>query len=179
MRRITLLTLPLLLAGCGDKILGAKTVVSFVTLGVETARNAVNTVVKAKKAECTAKAKGDVEVYKTCFAPTQKMVDATGKLWPQLDRALALASSAIKAYEQKTTGQSVDYLTPIKHGVCLLTKLAEWLPAKYRSKIDRWLVLAGAFTCVPVKTSLQVDPQRAKMLLSQLKSLLIELGAKS
>jgi hypothetical protein len=75
------------------------------------------------------------------------MLDTADKLWPQLEELQALAAAAIKADEQKKAGQTIDYVTPIKKGVCLLTKLTTWLPEKYRKKIMVWLQLVSAYAC--------------------------------
>jgi hypothetical protein len=120
---------------------------AFVSIGVQTAKTAVAAVASQMKAECLKKGVEGSEAFKACYAKTQEMLDTADKLWPQLEELQALAAAAIKADEQKKAGQTIDYVTPIKKGVCLLTKLTTWLPEKYRKKIMVWLQLVSAYAC--------------------------------
>lgn len=178
MKKLALLAViaSLLSVNCGDKILTAKTAVSFVAIGVQTARSAVEVVVAKKRAECLKLGAETANAFKKCFAETETLLINTNILWVQLDQALLMATAAIKAAEQKQSGQAVDYATPIKTAVCLLTKLALWLPAEYQAKIRQWLSLASAYTCNTPVSNLPIEHQRE--LVARLRVLLLRLGAR-
>jgi hypothetical protein len=101
------------------------------------------------------------------------MLDATNKLKPQLDEALKLATNAIKAAE---SGKTADLVAPIKNGVCLLTKLATWLPMSFRQKIELYIALVGTYACSDPTAS--TTKAATIQDLRRLQALLIEIGAK-
>jgi hypothetical protein len=158
-----------LITGCGDKLLAAKTTVTFISLGVQTARQAVATAAKAKRTECLKLGDETTEAFKKCYADTQKMLAATDKLWPQLDQALATATAAINA--------NGNYVPLIKASACLLVKLTTWIPDKYKAKVEQWIKLVGALTCDG--NARVIDPVRQRLLLVKLRALLLELGARA
>lgn len=159
-------------AGCADKLLAAKTAVGFISIGVETARSIVKEVAATKRAECNKQCAGKTgddlkQCESACFGKTQKMLDATDKLWPQLAKTFDLIAAALK--------ENRDATELIKKSVCLAADLAGWIPDKYRKKIDRWLALASAFTCD--KGSVRVPIEEQRRIAAALRVLLIELGA--
>lgn len=175
MKRIILVViLSLVFVGCLDKLQAAKTTVAVLQIGLQSLDSIVVKIAQDKKTECLKLGNESSEAFKQCYKKTADMVEAVSKLRPQLEEALSLASAAIKAKEQKDSGQSVDYITPIKKGVCLLTKLSTWLPEKYRKKIETFLALASNYACSdPV--SIQTTRNHQRYVLKQMKTVLSEL----
>ena len=163
--------------GCADKVLTAKTVLTGLTLGFQTAKSVVRTIADTKRIECAKLGAVGTPGFDKCFAKTRKMVEATDKIWPQADQLLVTGAGAIRAYEQKVEGETVDFVTPLKQGVCLLTKLSTWLPEKYRKKIEVFLALAASYTCDAPSTRID-SPERQKRLMIAMVSLLRDLGAR-
>lgn len=178
MRKITLLLALILMLGftsCVDKIQAAKTTLAFVSLAVQTGETGFSVWAQAKKKECLKLGAEGSEAFAKCYATTAKAVEIVDKLKPQIAEAIALSAAAIKAAEQKQSGQAADYVTPIKKTVCLATKLATWLPTDWKKKMEAFLALAAAYACDnPSATRLTVIDlyvlQQARALLHQLNS---------
>jgi hypothetical protein len=140
------------LSSCiGDKYLRAKTTISFVSIGVDTAKSVIDQMVTIKTQECLSKAckneqctENDQVVFDQCFSQTKKMIEATDILFPQLKLALKVSAEAVKVAEK---GGEASFTPLIRNSVCLLTKLLNWVPDKYRSKIQLWLDLATQYSC--------------------------------
>ncbi len=163
--------------GCGDKVLTAKTVLTGLTLGFQTAKSVVRTIADTKRIECAKLGAVGTPAFDGCFEKTRKMVEATDKIWPAADQLLVTGAGAIRAYEQKTSGVSVDFVTPLKAGVCLLTELSVWLPEKYRKKVEVFLALAASYTCDAPSSRID-SPERQKRLMVAMVALLRDLGAR-
>jgi len=174
---ILALTVALSFLGCPGlpKTEIAKITISVLQTGVNSLEVIVAKIERENKAACLKLGPETSEAFKKCYAKTAEMVEAVDKLKPQLEEALSLASSAVKAEEQKQAGQPVDYITPIKKGVCLLTKLATWLPEKYRKKIETFLALASQYACDNPNAVVPDSPNRQLYVLTQMKNLLSEL----
>ena len=176
----------------------AKLALGFVTLGMDTAKNIIDKVAESNKNECMATAclalgntpKGSAKfdacmktdqaknpVFMDCFKETAKMLKNSDLLVDQMNQLLRVVTASINAYQQKKDGAAIDLFTPIKEGVCLLTKLSRWIPVKMRSKVDYWIALAGSYSCTELPTS-TLD-FRDHMLLVRLRRLLLEMGARA
>lgn len=175
MKRLTILLVALAMLGvsCG-KIQQARTALAFVTVGVNTCQVAFDTIKATKEAECKKTDPSGGEKYAACMKKTLEAYAVWEKLRPQLEQTLKLAKAAIDAAE---AGKEADYVKPIKEGVCLLTKLATWLPDSWKQKVNVFLAMAQGFACDnPTATTL--PPERQRLLLVKLHNLLTDmLGA--
>lgn len=97
--------------------------------------------------------------WKTCYKPMVEAQAKWAKAKPMLLEAWKTADNAIKAAEQKKAGETPDYMTPIKNGICTLTKVAPLLPKKWQDKIA-WIVkMAEGFACGKTSNRLTPDQQ--------------------
>ena len=110
----------------------------------------------------------------TCYAPVK---DAEAK-WvlakPMLLKAWDTADAAIKAEEQKKAGEPIDYMTPIKDGVCTLTKIAPLLPEAWQKKIKPIIDLAAGWACGD-KTGRLLTPEQQIYVLKQMRRVTAEI----
>lgn len=111
--------------------------------------------------------------WKTCYEPMVKSLGTWAKVKPMLIKSWDTADAAIKAAEQKKAGEAVDYMTPIKDGVCALTKVAPLLPEKWQKKIKYIVDMAAGWACD--KTGRLLTPEQQLYVLKQIRRVSAEM----
>lgn len=96
---------------------------------------------------CMKKDHGENPDWEKCYEPMIEALGIWARVKPLLQKSWDTADAAIKAAEQKKAGASVDYMTPIKDGICALTKVAPLLPEKWQKKIQYIVDMAAGWAC--------------------------------
>lgn len=106
----------------------------------------------AKQAECLKQFPATDPKYTECVAKT-KAIMATWTISKRIaDASWAEAEAVITAAEQKHQGLPVDWITPVKRGICVVAQALEFLPADVKKHIETILVLVKSYTCAPAPT---------------------------
>ena len=134
----------LMAVSCGDKFQAARTVLSFVGLGIQTADIAFVTAAKSKRADCLKLGVEGSPEFIACYKPMADAEAVFAKLRPSLDVAMETAAKYIKAAE---SGQAGDWAKAVRDSVCLLTEVAKVVPGDWKKKIEAFLSLASAYAC--------------------------------
>ena len=159
--------LALTMVGCADKLSAAKTAVVFGKAATGVAAVGFTTADKAKLAECTealCKKTNPVTspAYKQCLAASPPTTDATWvacyapmaviqaewmRIHPLIDQGWKTVDAILVAAAQVKDKQQLDYFTPLKATICLLTKTAVWLPDSFKKKVAWLVALMAGFSC--------------------------------
>jgi len=136
--------------GCGDKIQQAKISSAAIKAGAELALTGLNAAIKERARYCLDIHKVETsDEYKKCYNVSNevKSWNFYNRLYPQVKQAVKTLDAAIATAEAKRDGEFVDLITPMVHGVCLLAKVVEWLPLKWRKPVQAYINMVGYYTC--------------------------------
>lgn len=139
----------IMLTGCLDPYTMAKQTI-IVTKNIITVTDAgFQTAWDAKQQECLKQ----FPVVDPRYAECVKKMAATMVTWGSSKRiaeaSCAEADAVITAAEQKKKGLPVDWMTPVKRGVCVVAQCLDFLPASVKAHIEGILALVKSFTCEP------------------------------
>ena len=156
-----LLTLVLLfIVGCVDKLQAARTAAIFGKAATEIAATGFTTAGKVKATacsetvckktnpvtspeyrQCLAASHVNNAEWVACYAPMAATLNEWTKIKPMIDQSWKVVDAVLIAAAQVKDKQQLDYFTPIKTAVCLLTKAATYLPVDAKKKVA-WLIAA-------------------------------------
>jgi hypothetical protein len=134
----------LMTVSCGDKFQLARTVLSFVGIGIQTADNAFKTASKIKRDECLKLGVEGSPAFTECYKSMAEAEAVFAKVKPNLERSMETAAKYIKAAE---SGEVNNWAKAVKQSVCLLTEVAKVVPGEWKKKIEAFLDLASAYAC--------------------------------
>lgn len=147
--KYSIVILSILLASCLDPYTTARQTV-LVTKNVITVTDAgFQTAWDARQAECARQ----FPVVDPRYAECVKKMAATMSTWGVSKRiaeaSCAEADAIITAAEQKKKGLPVDWVLPVKRGVCVVAQCLDFLPTSVKAHIEGILALVKSFTCEP------------------------------
>ncbi len=148
----------LLLSGClnpyttaRQTILVTKNIITVTDAGFQTFKD-------AKQAECLKQCPAPTDPqyaeciktkYAACFQKTQETLDIWAVSKRIAEASCAEAEAIVTAAEQKNKGLPVDWMLPVKRGVCVVAQCLDFLPASVKTHIEGILALVKSFTCEP------------------------------
>lgn len=148
MKRTVILAITvILLTGCADKFLAAKIAIQTGRLATNVAQMGVDEAYKQQKAICLKKDPGQGQAYDDCMKKILKAQGIFGKSKATALAAWAAADAAIAAAELKQQGKSVEVLPLVQAGFCVIAEALEYIPEKYRAKIQLYLNLMKVWGC--------------------------------
>lgn len=137
----------LFLAGClnpyttaRQTILVTKNIITVTDAGFQTAWD-------TKQAECLKQFPVTDPKYAECIAKMKVTMSTWGSSKRIAEASCAEAEAIVTAAEQKKQGLPVDWMTPVKRGVCVVAQCLDFLPASVKAHIEGILVLVKSFTC--------------------------------
>jgi hypothetical protein len=137
----------LLLIGCSDPYLAARQTIVVGRNVTAVTGAAFETAKDTKEQECLKIAPVTDPRYIACM---KDMANAYG-IWQKVDRIAGAswneAEAIVTAAEQKKKGLPVDWLTPLKQGVCVVAESLSFLPESVKKHIEGILALIKTFTC--------------------------------
>jgi hypothetical protein len=147
MRMLSLALLSLMLTACPNPYMAAKQTI-FIGRNVTSMTGAAfDTALDTKKQECIKVAPETDPKYAECM----KSMTNTYGIWKRVERIAGAswseADAVVTAAEQKHQGLPVDWMRPVKQGVCVLAECLAFLPESVKKYIDPILALVKTFTC--------------------------------
>lgn len=153
-------------ASCADKFLAARIAVNIGRAATATADSAFRLAEKSYHDNCVAQICLKVDptkgaAYKTCMTADHSAEDAYKVCMVKVVRATAVwakthgladalwdeADALINAAEQADTGQTLDWMTPLRGAACLVARGLDFLPDATKAKIATILAMMKGFGC--------------------------------
>lgn len=135
------------LAGCADKFLAAKIAIQTGRLATNVAQMGFDEAYKQQKTICLKKDPSQSQAYQECMKKILKAQGIFGKSKATALAAFAAAEAAVIAAELKQQGKSVEVLPLVQAGFCVIAESLEYVPEKYKAKIQLYLNLMKAWGC--------------------------------
>ena len=147
MKKASILSLMCLLCNCAGNISAAKVSVEAGRAATKIVGIGMAVAYETQQKECLKKGTSDSESYKACMKSAEereaiwkKSEDGANKVWDIIEVSLKAAESVGK-------GETVDWMSLAKEGICFLTKVFAFIPKKYTTWAQVYIDLMGGLTC--------------------------------
>jgi hypothetical protein len=135
------------LAACGNPYLAARQTIQVAKAATTMTDVAFHTVEDSQQVECLKLGPVTDPRYIECMKKIVGAVDIWNKVERIANASWAEADAVVTAAEQKKKGLPVDWMTPVRQGVCVVAESLEFLPASVKQHIAGILALIKTFTC--------------------------------
>lgn len=145
----------LMLVACGNPYLAAHQTIAIGKSVTSVADSAFSTFVEGQKSECRLIGPDTDPKVIACLKKVQDTADIWTKVYRIANASWSEADALVTVAEQKHQGLPVDWMTPLKQGVCVVATALDFLPTSVKKHVEAILNVIKTFTCevMPAKTT--------------------------
>jgi hypothetical protein len=114
--------------------------------------SAFTTFVEGQKSECHLLGPDTDPKVIACLKKVQETADIWTKVYRIANASWSEADAIVTVAEQKHQGLPVDWMTPLKQGVCVVATALDFLPASVKKHVEAILNAIKTFTCEATTT---------------------------